>query len=236
MISVVHLDNFRLTLMTIITLDIPLTIYFSLILSSRLDFVQLLWLANVLPLPFNFSILFTVTFQPIMLMILVVVTHLNELQIPFMPLSHFLGIDSATEKDCPPSTLMVFLGSLFNTVAMTMSIPQEKLSELLQVILHISHADRITRHSLQSLLGLMSYVTACVHPARIFMAARLNGLCGLPCHATLPTTDDIRAELEWWLHFLPKYNGISIIPPPVYDPHIVVIYACLTGGGGGHLG
>ena len=49
-------------------------------------------------------------------------------------LFHFLGIDSATEKDCPPSTFMVFLGILFNTVTMTMSIPQEKLSELLQLI------------------------------------------------------------------------------------------------------
>ena len=66
------------------TLDIPLTIYFSSILSSLLDFIQLLWLANVLPMPFNFSILFKVIFQPIMWMILVVVTHLKELQIPFM--------------------------------------------------------------------------------------------------------------------------------------------------------
>ena len=110
-------------------------------------------------------------------------------------LFHFLGIDSTTEKDCPPSNLMVFLGILFNTVAMTMSIPQQKLSELLQLILHISHANHITRHSQQSLLGLISYVTACVCLARIFMAALLNGLRGLPCHATLSITDDIRADL-----------------------------------------
>ena len=147
-------------------------------------------------------------------------------------LFHFLGIDSAIEKDCPPSTLMVLLGIPFNTVAMTMSIPQERPSELLQLILHISHADCITRHFLQSLVGLMSYVTACVCLARIFMAALLNSLCGLPRNATLPITDDIRADLEWWLHVLPKYNGISIILPPVYDPHIAVTDACLTGSGG----
>ena len=150
-------------------------------------------------------------------------------------LFHFLGINSATDKDCPPSTLMVFLEILFNTVALTMSIPQEKLSELLQLILHISHANCITRHSLQSLLGLMSYITVCVCLARIFMMALLNGLRGLPHHATLPITDDKRADLEWWLHFLPKYNGISIIPSPIYDPHMVVTDACLTGGDG-HFG
>ena len=67
------------------------------------------------------------------------------------------------------------------------------------------------------------------------MVALLNGLCGLPRHATLPITDDIRADLEWWLDFLAKHNGISIIPPPVYDPYIMVTDACLIGGGG-HFG
>ena len=53
------------------------------------------------------------------------------------------------------------------------------------------------------------------------MEALLSGLCGLPRHTTLPINDDIRADLEWWLHFLPKFNGIFIILPLVYDPHIV---------------
>ena len=156
---------------------------FSFILSSLLDFVQLLWLANVLPIPFSFSTLFTVTFQSIMLTILVVVTHLKELQIPFMPFNTcFISLTSTLPLR--KIVLLPPLGILFNTVAMTMSSPQEKLSELLQLILHISHADCITRHTLQSLLGLMSYVIACVCLARIFMAALLNGLRGLPCHIT----------------------------------------------------
>ena len=46
-------------------------------------------------------------------------------------LFHLLGLESAGDKDCPPSTLMIFLGILFNTLAMTMSILAEKLSELL---------------------------------------------------------------------------------------------------------
>ena len=88
-------QQFRLTLMTIITLDIPLTIYFSLIQSSLLDFVQLLWLASMLPKPFNFSILFKVSFQPILWMILVVVTHLKKTQIPFMPFNNcFISLAS----------------------------------------------------------------------------------------------------------------------------------------------
>ena len=74
---------------------------------------------------------------------------------------------------------MVFLGILFDTIQMTMSIPQAKLEELLQIIKSVINASTISRHRLQSLLGLMSFITACVRPVRIFMSALLNGLRGL---------------------------------------------------------
>ena len=52
---------------------------------------------------------------------------------PFMHLkkvSFMLGLQTSPEKDCPPSTLMVFAGILFDTISMTLSIPEEKLNEL----------------------------------------------------------------------------------------------------------
>ena len=42
-----------------------------------------------------------------------------------------LGLQTSPEKDCPPTTLMVFLGILSDTVAMTLFIPKEKVNELL---------------------------------------------------------------------------------------------------------
>ena len=39
-----------------------------------------------------------------------------------------LGIVSSPKKDCPPSTLMIFLGILFKSGAMTSSIPDDKIS------------------------------------------------------------------------------------------------------------
>ena len=37
-----------------------------------------------------------------------------------------LGLQTSPEKDCPPTTLMVLLGILIETVAMTLSILKEK--------------------------------------------------------------------------------------------------------------
>ena len=88
---------------------------------------------------------------------------------------------------------------------------------------------------LQSLLGLMSFVTACVRPARIFMSALLNSLRGL-AHSHHPLiTPEMRFYLEWWLHFLPRYNGVSLTPPTTLTPHILVTDACYDGVGG-HFG
>ena len=91
-----------------------------------------------------------------------------------------LGLQASPEKDCKPSTEMVCLGILPNTESMTFSIPKDRIQELrdeLQLWLSMSH---FKKRQLQSLLGKLSFVAACVKPGRIFMSRLLNRLRGLP--------------------------------------------------------
>ena len=48
-----------------------------------------------------------------------------------------------------------------------------------------------------------------------------------------PIPDDLRADLRWWLTFLPYYNGVSVIPEIIWsDPdEMFACNACLTGTG-----
>ena len=82
-----------------------------------------------------------------------------------------LGLQSSPGKDCPPSTHMNFLGIALDTAAMTLSVTPDRLSELLDQCRSLLRVDSIPRRQLQSLLGVMSFVTACVRPARIFMSS-----------------------------------------------------------------
>ena len=41
-----------------------------------------------------------------------------------------LGLESSPTKDCPPTTRMVFLGLTYDTVAMTLEVPQDKLHHI----------------------------------------------------------------------------------------------------------
>ena len=115
---------------------------------------------------------------------------------------------------------------------MTLSVPQEKIADLLHKLQAVLHASIISRRQLQSVLGLMSFITACVRPGWIFMSALLNALHGLQCAGFAPVTPEIRSDIRWWLRFLPRYNGVSLIPPPTYLPDVLFTDACATGAGG----
>ena len=81
-----------------------------------------------------------------------------------------LGLDSSPEQDSPPSTSMICLGILVDTAAFTLEVPTTRLEDLLAELTTWQAATFFTRKQLQSLLGKLSFVTACVKPGRIFMA------------------------------------------------------------------
>ena len=86
------------------------------------------------------------------------------------------GLQSSPDKDCPLTTSMVFLGIHLDTLAMSMSVTPECLQELLHCCSSALSPLSISCHELQSLC-VMSFIMACVHPARIFMSTLLNTLC-----------------------------------------------------------
>ena len=91
-----------------------------------------------------------------------------------------LGLQSSPSKDCPPSTRMVFLGLTYDTVTLTIAVPPDKLQDTADLIRSWLAAPRSTKSDLQSLIGKLSYLCACISPGRIFMQRLLNELRQLP--------------------------------------------------------
>ena len=92
-----------------------------------------------------------------------------------------------------------------------------------------------TKKQLQSLLGKLSFVTACVKPGRIFMARLLNSLreCTQPARHRYPISASMLSDIQWWLDFLPRFNRVSLIKPSSWDFESLNFStdACLSGGG-----
>ena len=79
-----------------------------------------------------------------------------------------LGLDISHKKLCSSSTKVVCLGILFDTIQRTISIPEVKL------ICSVCHNRMVTKSELQSLLGLLLYITKCVKLARFFLNRMLQ--------------------------------------------------------------
>lgn len=80
-----------------------------------------------------------------------------------------LGLESSPEKDCPPSTRMVFLDLIYDTVTMTLEVFEDKISLASELICHWLSSPRATKSDLQSLVGKLSYICTCISPGKIFM-------------------------------------------------------------------
>ena len=147
-----------------------------------------------------------------------------------------LGLDSSPEKDSPPSTSMICLGILVDTAAFTLEVPTTRLEDLLAELTTWQAANSsFTKKQLQSLLGKLSFVTACVKPGRIFMARLLNSLreCKRPASHRYPISAAMLLDIQWWLVFLPRFPRVSLIKPSFWDFESFNFStdACLHGGG-----
>ena len=127
-----------------------------------------------------------------------------------------LGLEESLDKAHPPSTLMPYLGVQFDTVAMTMSIPPEKLEEVRAEVHLWLKKTTATKKTLQKLLGKLFWVSRCVKYSRSFMA-RLLGQLKLTNtvgeNKKVKLSQDCKADITWWNRYLRRFNGVEIMYP-----------------------
>ena len=141
-----------------------------------------------------------------------------------------LGLPEAADKAQPPAQAVRWLGIDINAANMSLSIPTDKLNEVVQAVNRYYTAKSINKRQLQSLVGKLVHVAKCVEPARAFIACLLDALRAFGDRPYIKVTDDMRADLGWFREFVQDWNGISLIPPAA--PHRVIqVDACLTGIG-----
>ena len=86
------------------------------------------------------------------------------------------GIEESVEKACPPSTIMTFIGILFNTEKMTLEVTPERLVEIRSLLTVWLNKETASIKEIQSLLGKLNFIAACVRPGRIFISRMLKWL------------------------------------------------------------
>ena len=140
-----------------------------------------------------------------------------------------LNLPEAVDKAQPPATKVKWLGVNIDTQEMTLSIPQDKINEVLEKVSKFTKAKSMTKRQLQSILGQLLHVAKCVRPARLFVSRLLDKLRetkGLH----LNVNADMRADFRWFQEFCAQWNGVSYMAAVTPTRHIYVD-ACLSGIG-----
>ena len=143
------------------------------------------------------------------------------------------GLQEAVEKACPPTTIMSFLGVEVNSMSMTLSIPEAKWKEIVEVLKNWSSKDKASLQEVQELAGLLNFACRCIRPGRIYLSRILNFLRILHKSQTKAIPKAVKEDVQWWLDTAVNFNRVSLIlnnETPKADKYMAS-NSCLTGGG-----
>ena len=141
-----------------------------------------------------------------------------------------LGLEAAPEKCEGPTTIITWIGVVFDTLQLTMAIDASKVEEARTFCLELLTTNSIPIKKYQSFLGKLFHATKCTTGARTFFNRLLDALATQ--HAGIITLgSDAKADITWFTSFLGHFNGVTLIKPSVAQ-HVIHIDSCLQGGGG----
>ena len=149
----------------------------------------------------------------------------------FAALTTQLGLKLAPEKTCPPATTLEWLGFVFDSNQLSVSVPQEKLDELLRETRDWLHRKFATKQQIQSLAGKLNHISLCVRPARRFMSRILEALRDIGDAARIEINQDFKLDVRWFCEFAKLSNHRMLLEPKL--PFLnLECDACPQGGGG----
>ena len=108
-----------------------------------------------------------------------------------------IGAQEAMDKASPPDTCVVCLGTMFNTLNMTISIVPDRLCELKDLLNAWRFKKNATRKQVESLIGKIQFITNCVRQGRIFVARLLNWLRAMPMTGSVSVPKQARLDILW---------------------------------------
>ena len=144
-----------------------------------------------------------------------------------------LGFPISKSKLRSPSFVCNCLGIIINVKNSTVSVPPEKLVEVMKKCQETSGKNSTTKRGLQSVIGSLMFVHKCVTPTRFFVNRILQGLREAKGDRIV-ITQEMKKDFKWFCKFLPIFNGTAKFSHAMIDQAFTLeIDACLQRVGGG---
>ena len=80
-------------------------------------------------------------------------------------------------------------------------------------------ADNVQKRKLLSLIGKLSFAAKVVPAGRLFLRKLIDLSTKVKkLHHRVSLTACAKADIQWWLNFLPSWNGVSLMLQPNWEP------------------
>ena len=142
-----------------------------------------------------------------------------------------LSLEISQKKLVSPSTSVVCLGIHIDTINRTLSIPDQKLAEIVGICKSWVSKTYYSKRQLQSLLGSLLYISKCVKRTRFFINRMLALLSNNHHRDKTLLNQPFFQDLSWFNTFLCNFNG-TMYYDKKFPSSQVYLDACLTGLGG----
>ena len=141
-------------------------------------------------------------------------THAQSALDAFTALCQDIGLPIKHSKTVLPSTRVQLHGILVDSTSMSLSLPADKVTKLVEQLSLYSRRKRMSLKELQSLIGSLNFACRVVVPGRAFCRRLIDLTVNVshPDH-TIRLNNEARRDMSAWLLFLKHFNGVSACLP-----------------------
>ena len=134
----------------------------------------------------------------------------EQSQQKMLTLCESLGTTVKPSKVIGPTTRISFLGIFIDSMTWTASVSEERKEEIQQELQHMTKCHTCTKCHMLSLIGKLSFACKVFPAGRIFLRRLIDKSMDVALlHQHITLNSETRADLRWWLDFLPSRKGSS---------------------------
>lgn len=149
----------------------------------------------------------------------------NEALHTLIGLVRQLGFLISWNKVVGPTQRITFLGVDIDTTDCTLSLGEQKLQKIEQMLQDFSGKKRACKRQLQQLAGLLNWACQAISGGKFFLRRILDSIKPLQQqHHKTKLSLDFQKDVQWWLTFVRSFNGVVYYGSG--DVHHVHVDAC----------
>ena len=122
-----------------------------------------------------------------------------------------LGFSINWSKCCGPVQVIKYLGLNFDSVKLSVTLPEDKLKKLDNELTFFKGRKRASRKQIQKLCGILANAARVVRGGRTHSRRLIEILRGLPSRGNprLKLDSEFQKDIDWWFNFTRDFNGAA---------------------------